>query len=380
MIGATIHLARRLVENLRADRHAPPLARLAATTDPERFVWSVLPYAARSFSFCIAVLPPRMARTLAVAYLYCRMLDTCEDLPADAAAKDAALAAFLARFAPFELDSSGGRALLPPRLAPPPVLDPKAARDARDSVYLLLLAHADRVDRVFVTLPVAHQAVVVSLVRRMGGGMRWAVATFGAQGGMLRNDAQLSRYCFEVLGHPMCFAEELARVEMGKPAVLAAERVALAAEVGEAIQLANVARDLEKDTAQGVCYLPELAATGRPASVDAVAAARRKLLRRALTLGPRFAPFMAAIPSPRISLARAGGLLMALFTLAFWQGTAERLALPIVTDRERVTPFRSFGLVVRSVFSRASFVATLVRLEAAFTAAGRRLAALDERT
>lgn len=366
MIRAALHVARRLAENVRADRDRPPLARLAAITDPERFVWSVLPFAARSFSFCIAVLPPRMAKTLAVAYLYCRMLDTCEDLPTDAAAKEAALAEFLARFA------TGVPA------APPPALAPSLAHDARDAVYLLVLEHAERVDHCFATLPPAHQAVVVRLVARMGAGMRAAVATFAAQGDCLQDEQQLSDYCFGVLGQPMRFAEELARVECGESPDVPAERVVLAAAVGEAIQLANVARDLEKDTAIGRCYLPELAAAGRPAAAPAIAAARRRLLARALAQGVHFADYLTAIPSPRLSLARAGGLLMALFTLAFWQGTARRLDLAIFAPAERITRWRSTVAALRSVFSRAAAVASARRLAESFAAAGRRLYA-DER-
>jgi phytoene/squalene synthetase len=259
VIGGALHVAARLWENVRADRHRPPLAKLAAISDPERFVWRILPYAARSFSFCIAVLPRRAARTLAVAYCYCRMLDTCEDLAPDAARKEAALAAFLARF-----DDGARRSGGP--LAPPPRIDASLARDARDAVYLLLLERASRVDAFFATLPPDHQEAVVRLVRRMGAGMRWAVATFAAQGGTLRDEAQRSRYCLEVLGHPMRFAEELQRLEMGLSADLPPERVALAAQAGEAIQLANVARDLEKDHAIGVTYLEELRAPPQPPS------------------------------------------------------------------------------------------------------------------
>ncbi len=370
MIRAALHVGRRLLENLRADRHRPPLAQLDAIADPERFCWAVLPYAARSFSFCIAVLPPRMARTLCVAYHYCRMLDTCEDLPRDAAAKEAALAAFVARFE--ALGADGGKPP-PVQLAPPPPLDGALARDPRDAVYLLLLARAERVDRCFAALPPAHRAVVVRLVRRMGAAMRAAVATFAAQGDTLRDAQQLSVYCFGVLGQPMRFAEELACVEAGRSADLPEERVALAAAVGEAIQLANVARDLEKDTAHGLCYLPELAAAGRPAAPETIAAARRELLERSLLLGARFDDWLIGVPSPRFSLARAGGLLMALFTLRFWQATADRIALPIVAPHERVGRLRAACTLLGSIVSRGFAADSARRLARSYVCAGRRL-------
>jgi farnesyl-diphosphate farnesyltransferase len=361
-----IHVARRLLENVRADRRRPPLARLDAILEGERFAWSILPYAARTFSFCIALLPRRTARPLAVAYLYCRMLDTCEDLPRDAATKEAALRAFLDRFG---AGDSGADAL-----RPAPLLAADLARDERDRVYLLLLARAERVDRFFLSLPAPQRAVILRLVRRMGEGMIWAVRTFESQRGALDGEAQLSRYCFEVLGNPMLFAEEMQRLEMGLAPEVGADRKALAAEVGEAIQLANVARDLEKDCAAGVFYLRPLqqASVGeRPA---AIAAARRQLLQRAVVVGRAFRPYMAGIPSPRVSLARGAGLLMALFTLGFWQGTARRLGLAAFPAETRITRMRALRMVVRSVSSRAGNDAVLAQVERSFGDAAARLA------
>jgi phytoene/squalene synthetase len=359
-----IHVARRLFENLRADRRHPPLARLDATGEPERFVWSVLPYAARTFSFCIALLPRRTARPLGVAYLYCRMLDTCEDLPRDAATKERGLRAFIDRFA----DESG-----PPAAAP--AFDDALARDERDRVYLLLLRRADRVDRFFAGLPSAQRAVIVRLVRRMGEGMIWAVRTFAAQGGALDGEEQLARYCFEVLGNPMLFAEEMQRLEMGRAPEVDAARRDLAARVGEAIQLANVARDLEKDCAAGVFYdraLRDAPAAQRPA---AIAAVRRRLLARALDRAAAFRPYVSGIPSPRVSLARGAGLAMVLFTLAFWQRTARRLDLALFPDRELVTTKRGLAQVARAVFSRRGCESVLARVERCFAGAALRFRA-----
>lgn len=358
-----IHVARRLLENLRADRSRPPLAKLDAIDDAERFAWSILPYAARTFSFCIALLPRRTARPLAVAYLYCRMLDTCEDLPRDAAAKQAALRAFLGRF-----DEGGGA----PR--PPPPLSSDLARDERDRVYLLLLARAGRVDRFFLALPAPQRAVILRLVRRMGEGMVWAVRTFAAQGA-LDGQEQLSRYCFEVLGNPILFAEEMQRLESGLAPEVGADRRVLAAEVGEAIQLANVARDLEKDCAAGVFYLRALERAPPAERPQAIAAARRLLLGRAVVVGRAFRPWMTGIPSPRVSLARGAGLLMALFTLGFWQGTARRLGLPIFPESTRVNRLRALAMVARSVSSRRGHDAVLAQIERSFTEAAARLAA-----
>ena len=68
------------MRGLTVDRNRPDFAALGAERDPERFLWKVLPHAARSFAASIVVLPRDQAMASAVAYLYCRMLDTYEDL------------------------------------------------------------------------------------------------------------------------------------------------------------------------------------------------------------------------------------------------------------------------------------------------------------
>ena len=46
-----------MIQGLLANRQHPDLETLAAETDPERFMWDVLPHAARSFAASISVLP-----------------------------------------------------------------------------------------------------------------------------------------------------------------------------------------------------------------------------------------------------------------------------------------------------------------------------------
>jgi len=236
---------------------------------------------------------------------------------------------------------------------------------------------ADRIDRFFATLPEAQGGAILQLVRRMGEGMLWAVRTFAAQGGELRSDGQLSRYCFEVLGNPILFAEEMQRLDCGLAPEVETARVELAASVGESVQLANVARDLEKDCASGVFYLPQLKAADDASRAAVIAAARLRLLVRAVECGRAFLPFISGIPSPRVSLARGAAMMMALFALSFWQGIAERLGLRIDKRGERITKTISIGLVVRAVFSRAGSDAILTSLDLRFAEAQERLALRD---
>src|SRR5258708_7637919 len=98
-----------LARNVFANRERPDLAALSRIEDPERFVWAILPHAARTFSACIAMLPSRAALPAAVAYLDCRMLDTYEALVPDRVRREAQLVAFGARFG-----RVGAGARLPP--------------------------------------------------------------------------------------------------------------------------------------------------------------------------------------------------------------------------------------------------------------------------
>ena len=78
------------------DRDRPALDGLRRQGDPDAFLWQILPHAARTFSACIALLPPRLARAAAVGNLYCRILDTYEDQHPDAVSRESALRAFAA--------------------------------------------------------------------------------------------------------------------------------------------------------------------------------------------------------------------------------------------------------------------------------------------
>src|SRR5690349_12780003 len=172
-----------IARNILANRERPDLEALSRVADPEEFVWEILPHAARTFSAAIAMLPKRAALPAAVAYLYCRMLDSYEDLVLDRHERAARLVSFGGRF------RSGGS------LAPAPLIYAPTDRDLRDKSHLLLVERAELLDRVFLTFDVPTRVVIADLVRDMAEGMRWSSATFAAQGGVLESEAQLATYC-----------------------------------------------------------------------------------------------------------------------------------------------------------------------------------------
>jgi len=341
-----------LLRDVLVDRNRPDLARLRAVEEPDRFIWEILPHAARTFSACIAMLPAPVAKSAAVGYLYCRILDTYEDLHPEAESRERALRAFAERL---------GRDPLP--AAPP--LPPGHARDERDRGHLLLVERCDLVDAVFRTLPDAHRAAIRDLVRDMAEGMAWSSETFRRQGGVLVDGAQLDRYCRNVLGHPVVFTVRLLR---GEP--LTPELREDAMRVGEMVQLANVTRDIEKDLARGIAYDPRLRpwlrAAADPAAVRAV---RADLLRGALRRAPAYRRMVDAMHLPRISFARASALLMLLFTSRYFRSCARRVGRPPWRGPENALGL--FVTMLPALWSPGYAAKGFARLEDAFLRAAR---------
>jgi phytoene/squalene synthetase len=290
-----------LIRDLFVDRRRPDLGALARERRPERFVWRILPHAARSFATSIVVLPRDQARAAAVAYLYCRMLDTYEDLIANPEECVAGLRRFAARF-----DSE--------RLGAPAPLPDELARDDRDRVYLLLIARCRYVDTVFETLSPEVREQIRELVRSMAEGMAWSVEAFARQGGVLVDSEQLALYCRHVIGHPAVFT--LGLVASGRLTEPAREDAFL---VSEMIQLANVSRDIERDLARGVAYHPALEphlgdSADRPETRAAIREVREQYLAMALERGPAYRRLYDRLDLGATPSVRTAAVLMLLFT------------------------------------------------------------------
>lgn len=323
-----------LTRELFRTRSQPDLARLRAIGDPETFVWKSLPHAARTFAACITLLPKESSRTAAVAYLYCRILDTYEDLIPDGKERDAALAEFGGRFRVPDAQ--------PPRLAPR--IAPGRARDRRDQAHVVLVNRCQLVDRVFGDLTPHARSNIAELVESMATGMLWSSRTFQRQGGVLKDDAQLSRYCRNVIGLPFLFGVRLLFQQRTGSADIPDGLREDCLMAGEMVQLANITRDIETDLRRRIAYHPALAQDlGRtalePDLQDRIRRVREEFLVRALALAPAYQRMMEALPFRRISLSRASGVLMLQFTDRYyrscarsvgrrpWSGPRSRLAL-----------------------------------------------------
>ncbi len=339
---------RLLVRGVRNDRDRPDLDHLAAIDDPMDFVWAMLPHAARTFATSILILPAAQARTAAVGYLYCRMLDTYEDL-SDDTDREAALEAFATRMTTLE--------------PPPPA--PTTARDDRDRVHLLLIERCHLVDRVLATLPADDRRSITGLVRAMADGMVWSSRRFAEQGGVLVDAGQLSRYCHNVIGGPVLFTLGLV-VNAG----LTAEQHRDALAASELIQLANITRDVERDLERGIGYRPSLLPhLGSTDASEPVARARRSLMAHALPHVSAYTRLAEQLATRRISLARASAVLMLLHTDRHYRWCARRIGHPGWRGPDRTGTIILASLL--AVFSRRWSHRVMRRVENDFLTAAK---------
>ena len=345
-----------LMAGLRADRDAPDLETLRALEPAERFVWGILPHAARSFAPCIVALPGRLALPAALAYLYCRVLDTYEDLIEDTMRRREALVEL-----PERLEGLRRGAGLNG-----PAERRFACRDARDEAHALLAEEVGRLDALFLELEDPVQAMIVELVRDMSEGMRWAAAIFEEQGGALADGGQLRTYCDAVLGNPIRFAARLFSWEMGGDGAISEELETAAMDVGEFLQLANVTRDIEKDLARGVAYHPDLAGDlggeADQALGERVRLVRAVLLDRALALAPAYSRLVEGL---RLGAGwkSASALIMLRFTERYYRGCASRVGVeaPVLSGPGGLV-WGSWPALVSGAWTRAELRGLVERL------------------
>jgi len=295
---------------------------------------------------------------MAVGYLYSRMLDTYEDLFPDLDARVEKLGAFATRF---EADPMPAPAPIPPTLA----------GDDRDRVHLLLVERCSHVDAVYRTLPPPTREAIAAMIRAMADGMAWSTEVMAAQGGVLADPEQVTRYCRNVIGNPAVFA-----LEVLGDGELAPEMRDDAMTVGEMVQLANITRDIERDLARGIAYHPALATflgNGGDAAArdDAVWKVRAELTGMALRRVPAYRRVFEAFGLHRPG-ARASAVMMLLFTDRHYRHCARRCG---------ITPWRGprtrIGIVLRTIpaaLSAGIARRTLIRVERRFLEAAPRFA------
>lgn len=198
-----------------------------------------LAYHGRSFHLAGRLLPVASRDDAAVCYAFCRMADDAVDEAPDADAAHAALAAV--------------RAELAGRAEPRPLVAAWRALEAR-------------------------RGIPVCAARDLLDGMASDLGEVAVQ-----NDAELLRYCYRAAG----------TVGLMMAAILGTSERAAAAhavDLGVAMQLTNIARDVAEDAARGRIYLPaeRLAAAGQAPGVPLDAAPVARVVTDLLAMAERF--------------------------------------------------------------------------------------------
>lgn len=253
-------------------------------SDPadRRFCTDMLPKVSRTFAACIHLLPDGVEYPVLIAYLLCRIADTCEDTADLAVAdKERLLIAFAAC-----LDDGGANAgALAAVFATPRTDDERLTHEA------------DRVLREFRALPDAQRAAIRPWVQEMCQGM----AGFARQHALARPDhvealateADLDRYCYYVAGTVGHLLTELFRLHHPRMTPAQGERLrALATGFGLGLQLTNIIKDVADDRRRGWMFVPrawcdEAGVTPEQFLDPACAAAAQAVMQRLIAKAER---------------------------------------------------------------------------------------------
>lgn len=297
---------------------------------PERGDWeycrAMLPRVSRTFAINIRVLGGRLASSVRIAYLLCRVCDALEDSWPGSPDE------MRARFARFDEAVAG---------------DDRAAAELAEAARavalgredLMLLAHLPAVLRCLGALEPGERQAVADCLAVMSRGMchyaardasralsasqalgvshalgaARAAASHGARApgppdrAYLETEAELHDYCWVVAGCVGVMLTRLFALEAGDTDDAGANgiehddagRLARAPEMGEALQLTNILLDWPSDLRRGRCFIPaEWLAESRLEPRDLVGAPRagqreladrlERLARRALAVVPEY--------------------------------------------------------------------------------------------
>jgi farnesyl-diphosphate farnesyltransferase len=201
----------------------------------------------RTFALCIPLLPEPARFQVTIAYLLFRIADTFEDASDwPVADRIAALDAFCALLRNPD-----------PTFAQRLAADWHSKRPSSHAGYLELMADVPRVLEAFLSLsPEAIEVVRTHVIRSAEGMSKYVAMT--ADGTLQLADLpDLREYCYTVAGIVGEMLTELfllASPSLAPTASLLRQRSAL---FGEGLQLVNILKDVEQDSAEGRRYIPD---------------------------------------------------------------------------------------------------------------------------
>jgi farnesyl-diphosphate farnesyltransferase len=220
-----------------------------AVMDDWTYCKKILPKVSRTFALNISVLRGDLYRSILVAYLFCRIIDTIEDATQlDPESKIRRLMEFSDM-----LEN-------PHRTATEIESWTKGCAEVDGTVNDLdLLANTQRVFRVFDSLKTNHQEQIIPSVTKMAQGMAYYQKRFSfGQLNPLGDLEELEEYCYFVaglVGEMLCnlFLQELPSISEEGRATMKSTAVSF----GLGLQLTNISKDIVVDRNRGWSYIPK---------------------------------------------------------------------------------------------------------------------------
>ncbi len=207
-----------------------------------------LPKVSRTFALNISVLEGELYRSILVAYLFCRIVDTVED----AAKLDPQnKIKLLLEFASLMQDTDYRKEALSLWIQDSKIVD--GSQNDLD-----LVANSDRVFHTFESLPEKYRNQIIPSVVEMARGMAYFQKKFNFNElTLLENENELEEYCFYVagvVGEMLCniFLQKMPYLNLRAQETLKRNAVSF----GLGLQMTNISKDIVVDRGRGWSYVP----------------------------------------------------------------------------------------------------------------------------
>lgn len=197
----------------------------------------------RSFALTIPHLPKGLQRTVSIAYLLCRIVDTIEDEEGLSIDQKGSFFNEFVRVANGDLPVEGFSNRLYPLLG-----------DATMPAEKELIKNAPTVLQAFFSFDPAHQAALRRCVETMSAGMLRFQKIRNPHG--LANLSHLDNYCYHVAGVVGEMLTELFSLFSDGILKRRKQLLQLAPSFGRGLQMTNILKDIWEDKNRDVCWLP----------------------------------------------------------------------------------------------------------------------------
>ncbi len=216
--------------------------------DDWNYCVTTLPKVSRTFALNISVLKGDLHKSILVAYLFCRTIDTVEDACKLESSEKIKL---LLHFASILKDTKNRSAALDKWVKNTCIVDGSPAD-------IDLLKNIQRVFNIFDSIQKDHKQYIISSVCTMAQGMAYFQKKFAPEKMTLLEDAnELEEYCYFVagaVGEMLCnlFINEIPDLSIQNKKVMQENAVSF----GLGLQITNISKDIVADRGRGWSYVP----------------------------------------------------------------------------------------------------------------------------